>query len=70
MLFHKKIHLPHIDPLGDGLGDLIHAEELEPGAIVLEEYADGDYLAHQWGEVVEDVKREDPDWLAFANADE
>ncbi len=36
-IFSHHVHFKAIDPLGDGLGDEIAAEQAEPEAIVLED---------------------------------
>ncbi len=59
-LFHH-IHFSAIDPLGDGLGDEIAAEQAEPEAIVLDEELD-ETLADRWQEIVDDAKK-DPDYV-------
>ena len=67
-LFHLlKHHLSftHPDPLGGGLAEEIAAEQSEPEAIALEEYADGEALVDRWTHVVEEVEQ-DPEWFDFA----
>lgn len=66
MMFRHHISLGKIDPLGDGLRELIAAEQAEPDAITLEESPDGNNLAEQWQDVVTEAKS-DPDWFSFAN---
>ena len=65
--FHR-IAFSKADPLGDGLGDMIQAEQREPEAIILEEQFD-ESLASNWEAILNDV-RSDPDWFHFAEDDE
>jgi len=60
------IALGKVDPLGDGLREMIQAEQTEPEAITLEETPDGQHLSEQWQSVVDEVEK-DPDWFSFAN---
>lgn len=65
MLFHsQKIQFSKVDPLGDGLGDDINSEQLEPEAITLEEGLDGNELAAYWQSVESDIEH-DPEWFHF-----
>ena len=63
---HHKLKLSKIDPLGGGLAEEIAAEQHEPEAISLEENLEGDRLSEQWGEVVDEAKK-DPDWFSFVD---
>ena len=51
-IFRSQVEFEPIDPLGDGLGDAIEAEQQEPQAILLEESEDGD--ARQFWRAIED----------------
>jgi hypothetical protein len=62
-LFSRHLAFQPVDPLGDGLGDEIEAEQHEKEAIVLEEQLDGS-LANSWEQILDDVKH-DPDWFQF-----
>ena len=65
MLFHsQRIQFSKIDPLGDGLGDDIAQEQLEPEAITLEEGIDEGQLSEFWQSVEEDIEQ-DPEWFHF-----
>ena len=65
MLFHsQKIQFSKVDPLGDGLGDEIVSEQLEPEAILLEEGLDGNELSAYWQSVESDIEQ-DPEWFHF-----
>lgn len=66
LFFSRPISFKPIDPLGGGLGEEIVAEQVEPGAIVLEEGMDGQELSQFWESVKQDVK-DDPDWFHFSN---
>jgi len=65
-LAKHHIHLSKIDPLGDGLREMIEAEQTESEAITLEEAPDGQSLSEQWQHVVEEVEK-DPNWFSFAD---
>ena len=67
-LFHHPIQLPEIDPLGGGLAEDIIAEQESPEAITLDETPNGDALAQEWGEIVDDLEK-DPNWFNFAEED-
>lgn len=54
-----------VDPLADGLGDDIVAEQNETERIELTEQLDGS-LAQRWDEILTDV-HQDPDWFTFAD---
>lgn len=62
-LFHHKIRLSPVDPLGDGLRDDIAAEQAEPEHITLEDGIDADELNQQWNNICSDLKN-DPMWFA------
>lgn len=62
-LFHHISFTP-IDPLGDGLGDEIEHEQLEPEAITLDD--DNSQLVERWKEIEDDLKN-DPEWFTFSD---
>jgi hypothetical protein len=65
MLFQsQRIHFGKVDPLGDGLGDDIAQERLEPEAITLEEGIDEGQLTEFWQSVENDIEK-DPEWFHF-----
>lgn len=66
MLFHPHhISFKAVDPLGDGLGDDIAREQLEPEAITsLEEGIDEGQLTEFWQSVTSDIEQ-DPEWFKF-----
>lgn len=66
-LFHRILAFQPIDPLADGLGDDIQAEQAEPDHFELHEQLDG-RLADEWEEILHDA-RHDPDFN-FVNEDE
>ena len=57
-LFHRILAFQPIDPLADGLGDDIAAEQEESGHFELQEQLDG-RLADEWEEILHDA-RQDP----------
>lgn len=64
---HSQIQFDPIDPLGDGLGDAIAAEQHEEEAIHdLYDMIDPRTLEQRWGALLEEVKHE-PDWFDFAD---
>ena len=65
-LFHRILAFQPIDPLDDGLGDDIAAEQEEPDRFELQEQLDG-RLADEWEEILHDA-RHDPDFN-FVNKD-
>ncbi|MDQ5982964.1 MAG: hypothetical protein QG549_962 [Patescibacteria group bacterium] len=64
-LFHRNISFEKHDPLANGLGDEIAAEQREPDAFTLDDLS-ADDLAEQWNKIVKDIEK-DPDWFDFAN---
>lgn len=62
---HDTIHFQAPNPLDDGLGDDIQAEQQESEAITLEDHPDEEALAKYWQFVEEDI-RKDPEWFDFA----
>ena len=65
MLFHSQhIQFSKVDPLGNGLGDEIAQEQLEPEAITLEEGVDPNQLSNFWQTVESDIEQ-DPEWFRF-----
>lgn len=64
-IFHHTIGFTQPDPLGDGLGDEIAAEQKEPEAFASLEDTPGDVLSEQWNAIVKDIEK-DPDWFTFS----
>lgn len=62
---HDSIHFGTPNPLDDGLGDDIQAEQHETEAITLEEHPDEQSLEKYWQFVEEDISK-DPEWFNFA----
>lgn len=56
-LFHHELSFDPIDPLADGLGDDIEAEQAEPERFELHEQLDI-RLAEAWDRILEDTHRE------------
>jgi hypothetical protein len=65
-LFHHSISFSKTDPLGDGLGDEIEAEKLEPEAITLEEGLNEGEIEAYWNSVERDIEK-DPEWFRFSD---
>ncbi len=66
MLFHhRRLSLGRIDPLGDGLREMIQAEQAEPDAMTLDDQTDGTTLTEEWAKIDEELEK-DPDWFTFA----
>lgn len=63
-LFHHHVSFKKADPLGDGLGEEIEAEQLEPEAIKLED--DYSELVERWQQIEKDIQK-DPEWYTFSN---
>jgi len=59
-LFHRTLAFQPIDPMADGLGDDIAAEQQESDRFELNEQLDG-RLADEWEEILNDA-RKDPDF--------
>lgn len=64
-LFHH-IGFTAPDPLGNGLGDEIAAEQKEPEAFRTLEDTPPDELSEQWNAIVKDIEK-DPDWFTFSD---
>jgi hypothetical protein len=64
-IFHHHIGFSKPDPLGNGLGDEIAAEQREPEAITSLDDTSSQDLEAFWGEVVKDVEK-DKDWFSFS----
>ena len=60
-LFHHVISFKTIDPLGNGLGEEIETERLEPEAITLEEGLNEGEIEAYWQSVQDDLQKEDLD---------
>lgn len=66
-IFRKQtLSFAPIDPLADGLGDDIAAEQREAEAIHSLEDTSAEDLERFWSGVVEDIKK-DPTWFEFSN---
>ncbi len=59
-LFHHSLAFQPVDPMADGLGDDISAEQREEEHFELNEQLDG-RLADEWEEILTDA-RKDPDF--------
>lgn len=64
-IFHHHIGFNKQDPLADGLGDDIAAEQSEEDRIILKD-EDGAQLTDFWEGVSKNLKK-DPDWFDFDN---
>ncbi len=64
-IFHH-IHFAKPDPMADGLGDEIAAEQHEADAIHTLDDTSAEELQEFWAGVVKDIKN-DPDWFDFSN---
>jgi hypothetical protein len=65
-IFHRtsiKFRTP--DPLANGLGDEILAEQREADAFSTLDDTSADELAKHWNSIVKDIEK-DPDWFSFA----
>jgi len=60
LFHHKQLAFAPVDPMADGLGDDIQAEQTEEGHFELQEQLDG-RLADEWEEILTDA-RKDPDF--------
>lgn len=65
-IFHQKIHFQAPDPLANGLGDEIEAEQHEAEAFRTLDDTPGDELSKQWNTIVKDIEK-DPDWFKFSD---
>ncbi len=52
------------DPLANGLGDEITAEQNEADAFFTLDDVPGDELSSHWNRIVKDIEK-DPDWFNF-----
>jgi hypothetical protein len=64
-IFRRQIAFSKQDPLADGLGDQIAAEQSEDNRIDLRD-EDGQHLTDFWDGVTKNLKK-DPDWFDFDN---
>lgn len=64
-IFHHHIGFTKHDPLDDGLGDMIAAEQSESDHITLAD-DDGQQLTAFWDGVSKNLKK-DPKWFDFDN---
>lgn len=53
-LFHKALRFEPIDPLGDGLREIINRERTEDERIELTDYIDASELLRKWEEIQHD----------------
>jgi hypothetical protein len=60
LFHHQQLSFAPIDPMADGLGDDISAEQQEAEHFELQEQLDG-RLADEWEEILDDA-RKDPDF--------
>ena len=67
LFFHHKLAFAKSDPMDDGLGDDIQAEQSEAERFELTEQLDS-RLADEWEKILKDA-RNDPDF-SFVNDDE
>lgn len=65
-IFHHTIGFNEPDPLGNGLGDEIAAEQKESDAFTTLEDTPAEELSEQWAAIVKDVEK-DPDWFTFSD---
>lgn len=63
-IFHRTIGFTKHNPLDDGLGDMIAAEQSEADRINLND-DDGQRLADFWDGVSKKLKK-DPDWFDYS----
>lgn len=61
----NTIHFSAPDPLANGLGDEIAAEQREADAINIMNDTNAEELASFWNSVIQDAKK-DGDWVDFA----
>lgn len=64
-IFRRNIRFSDQDPLANGLGEEIVAEQQESEAFSLSDIS-GEELASQWDAIMQDVEK-DPDWFSFNN---
>jgi hypothetical protein len=64
-LFHH-VQFGKPDPLANGLGDEIAAEQKEAEAFRTLDDTPGEELTQQWNAIAKDVEK-DPDWFNFSN---
>lgn len=62
---HQHVAFSKVDPLGNGLGDEIAAEQREADSIQSLEDVSAEELNRTWNVIVEDIKK-DPEWFHFA----
>lgn len=54
--FPRKLEFEYVDPLGDGLGDDIAAEQSNPDVLAFQQDVDGQGLTEFWSSVSQDVR--------------
>ena len=65
-LFHRNIGFAKPDPLANGLGDEIAAEQQEAEAFQTLSDTSAEELTQQWSAIVKDIEK-DPDWFTFSD---
>jgi hypothetical protein len=63
---HHSIGFTKQDPLANGLGDEIAAEQREADAFMTLDDTPGDELSNKWNAIVKDIEK-DPKWFDFSN---
>lgn len=66
-IFSRSHHIKFssADPLDDGLGDDIAAEQRESESFTLDDVS-GDDLTKHWNAIAKDIEK-DPSWFTFTN---
>jgi hypothetical protein len=64
LFHHKQLAFAQIDPLADGLGDDIRAEQTEEGHFELNEQLDMT-LAERWGTILDEAEK-DPEFSSVS----
>lgn len=54
-LFSRKLRFEHVDPLGDGLREMIENEMSNPANLAFQQDIDGQSLTDFWNEVGKDI---------------
>lgn len=66
-LFHKRtISFSQQDPLANGLGDEIAAEQREADSFMTLSDTSAEELNNHWNAIVKDIEQ-DPDWFTFSD---
>ena len=53
--FPRKLQFERVDPLGDGLGEMIAREQSNPAVLAFQDDIDGQSLSAFWSEVSQDI---------------